>query len=213
MPSLERDHLPNPRPLSPWKSNEQSQTIRESNCKIPTNVWGQHQRRMTSNGEIEQIHPLDSRVVFSPHLPPFSSSLVDVMKVSRSVLSFAARMGNGECTRFGDGSPGNKSHLTPRQLCNWGKSLSLSELASPSKPALPSSQEGGGRQVRCMGKSSASPQNLCSNIYIYIFFFKILFIRERESERGRDTGRGRSRLHAGSPTWDSIPGLQDHTLG
>ncbi|KAM8962877.1 guanine deaminase isoform 4-T5 [Lycaon pictus] len=37
----------------------------------------------------------------------------------------------------------------------------------------------------------------------------ILFIherhRERESERGRDTGRGRSRLHAGSPTWDSIP--------
>ena len=30
---------------------------------------------------------------------------------------------------------------------------------------------------------------------------------------GRDTGRGRSRLHAGSPTWDSIPGLQDHALG
>ena len=35
-----------------------------------------------------------------------------------------------------------------------------------------------------------------------------------ERERGRDTGRGRSRLHApGSPTWDSIPGLQDRTLG
>ena len=32
---------------------------------------------------------------------------------------------------------------------------------------------------------------------------------QRERERGRDTGRGRSRLHAGSPTWDSIPGLQD----
>ena len=31
-------------------------------------------------------------------------------------------------------------------------------------------------------------------------------------ERGRDTGRGRSRLHAGSPSWDSIPGLKDHTL-
>ena len=30
-------------------------------------------------------------------------------------------------------------------------------------------------------------------------------------ERGRDTGRGRSRLHAGSPMWDLIPGLQDHT--
>ena len=33
---------------------------------------------------------------------------------------------------------------------------------------------------------------------------------QRERERGRDTGRGRSRLHAGSPMWDSIPGLQDH---
>ena len=33
-----------------------------------------------------------------------------------------------------------------------------------------------------------------------------------ERERGRDTGGGRSRLHAGSLTWDSIPGLQDHAL-
>ena len=32
-------------------------------------------------------------------------------------------------------------------------------------------------------------------------------------ERGRDTDRGRSRLHAGSPMWDSIPGLQDHAPG
>ena len=40
-----------------------------------------------------------------------------------------------------------------------------------------------------------------------------LFMRdtEREKERGRDTGRGRSRFHAGSPTQDSTPGLQDHT--
>ena len=37
--------------------------------------------------------------------------------------------------------------------------------------------------------------------------------RERERERGRDTGRGRSRLHAGSPMWDSVLGLHDHTLG
>ena len=36
---------------------------------------------------------------------------------------------------------------------------------------------------------------------------------QRERERGRDTGRGRSRLHAGSPMWDSIPGLRDHALG
>ena len=35
----------------------------------------------------------------------------------------------------------------------------------------------------------------------------------RDIERGRDTGRGRSRLHAGSPMWDSIRGLKDHTLG
>ena len=46
-------------------------------------------------------------------------------------------------------------------------------------------------------------------------FFKILFIYswETKKERGRDTGRERSRLHAGSPIWDSIPGLQDHAPG
>ena len=37
--------------------------------------------------------------------------------------------------------------------------------------------------------------------------------REREKERGGDTGRGKSRLYAGSPMWDSIPGLQDPALG
>ena len=34
-----------------------------------------------------------------------------------------------------------------------------------------------------------------------------------ERERGRDTDRGKGRLHAGSPTWDSIPGLQERALG
>ena len=34
----------------------------------------------------------------------------------------------------------------------------------------------------------------------------------RDTERGRDTGRGRSRLPAGSPMQDSIPGPQDHDL-
>ena len=38
-------------------------------------------------------------------------------------------------------------------------------------------------------------------------------MRDTVRERGRDTGRGRSRLHAGSPMWDSIPGLQDRALG
>ena len=47
----------------------------------------------------------------------------------------------------------------------------------------------------------------------YLLFFKrFLFIHERPRERGRDTGRGRRRLHAGSPTWDSILGLRSHTL-
>ena len=31
-------------------------------------------------------------------------------------------------------------------------------------------------------------------------------MRDTERARGRDTGRGRSRLHAGSPMRDSIPG-------
>ncbi|XP_048949894.1 coiled-coil domain-containing protein 38 isoform X2 [Canis lupus baileyi] len=34
-----------------------------------------------------------------------------------------------------------------------------------------------------------------------------------ERKRGRDSGGGRSSLHAGSPTRDSIPGLQDRALG
>ena len=33
------------------------------------------------------------------------------------------------------------------------------------------------------------------------------------THRERDIGRDRSRLHAGSLTWDSIPGLQDRALG
>ena len=35
----------------------------------------------------------------------------------------------------------------------------------------------------------------------------------RDRERARDLGRERSRLHAGSPMWDSVAGLQDHALG
>ena len=49
--------------------------------------------------------------------------------------------------------------------------------------------------------------------YVFFYFLKVLFIHETLTERGRDTCRGRSRLHAGSPTWGPIPGLQDHTPG
>ena len=35
----------------------------------------------------------------------------------------------------------------------------------------------------------------------------------RDQQRGRDPGRGRNRLHAGNLMWDSILGLQGHTLG
>ena len=45
---------------------------------------------------------------------------------------------------------------------------------------------------------------------LFLFFFKdSLYLFERERERERE----KSRLHAGCLTWDSIPGLQDHTLG
>ena len=39
-----------------------------------------------------------------------------------------------------------------------------------------------------------------------------LFINETQRERGRDPGRGRSRLHAGSPTRDSILGPRGHAV-
>ena len=55
---------------------------------------------------------------------------------------------------------------------------------------------------------------LRAGFFCFFFLRFYLFIhRDKERERGRDTGRGRSRLHAESPTWDSILGIQDHTLG
>ncbi|CAD7677563.1 unnamed protein product [Nyctereutes procyonoides] len=44
-------------------------------------------------------------------------------------------------------------------------------------------------------------------VFVFLFVLRILFIHERHRKRGRDTGRGRSRLHAGSLTWDLIPGV------
>ena len=47
---------------------------------------------------------------------------------------------------------------------------------------------------------------------IIIYFYFYLFIHEKHTERGRDIGREGSRLRAGSPMWDSVPGLQDDVL-
>ena len=53
----------------------------------------------------------------------------------------------------------------------------------------------------------------CRSVSLFFCFWRFyLFIHEREWERSRDTDRGRSRLHAGSPMWDSIPGSWDHSL-
>ena len=37
--------------------------------------------------------------------------------------------------------------------------------------------------------------------------------RKREAEREAETQAEVKQAPAGSPTWDSIPGLQDHALG
>ena len=49
----------------------------------------------------------------------------------------------------------------------------------------------------------------------FFFFFKFLFIYDsyRERERQRHRQREKQAPCAGSPTWDSIPGLEDRALG
>ena len=44
------------------------------------------------------------------------------------------------------------------------------------------------------------------------FFKDLIYLFMRERERGRDIGRGRSRLPAGIPVQDSIPGPRDQDL-
>ena len=56
-------------------------------------------------------------------------------------------------------------------------------------------------------------RNLQMEIKSLRFLKNISFIFMRDKDRGRDIGRERSRLHAGSLTWDSIRGLQDHSPG
>lgn len=45
------------------------------------------------------------------------------------------------------------------------------------------------------------------------FFFFFNYLSMCNTEKDRDTGGGRSRLHAGSPKWDSILCPQDHAPG
>ena len=50
--------------------------------------------------------------------------------------------------------------------------------------------------------------------YFFLFLKNILFIYSfmRNREREAETARGRSRLPAGNPMWDLIPGPCDHNL-
>ena len=50
-----------------------------------------------------------------------------------------------------------------------------------------------------------------SEVFFFLRFYFYLFVRD--TEREAETGRGWSRLPAESLMWDSILGLQDHTLG
>ena len=44
---------------------------------------------------------------------------------------------------------------------------------------------------------------ICLPLFVFYFYW---FTHERHGERGRDIGRGRSRLLAGGPMWDFVPG-------
>ena len=58
-------------------------------------------------------------------------------------------------------------------------------------------------------ETNENENTIVQNLFFNVFFNIYLFIYDRE----RDRGGGRSRLHAGSPMRDSIPGLQDRALG
>ena len=57
--------------------------------------------------------------------------------------------------------------------------------------------------------------HLLSLFFYFLFFLIFLFIYDshRERKRGRDTGREKQAPCTGSPTWESILGLQDRALG
>ena len=60
----------------------------------------------------------------------------------------------------------------------------------------------------------------CSDFWPPVFFFNIFFnfylfmiVTQRERERQKHRQREKQAPCTGSPTWDSIPGLQDRALG
>ena len=50
-------------------------------------------------------------------------------------------------------------------------------------------------------------------IFFLIFIYLFIYDRLRERERQRHRQREKQAPCTGSPTWDSIPGLQDRALG
>ena len=48
-------------------------------------------------------------------------------------------------------------------------------------------------------------------MYLFLLFILRFYLFMKDTQRQRHRQR-ESRLHAGSPMWDSIPGLWDHAL-
>ena len=103
-----------------------------------------------------------------------------------------------------------------RRWASWSDIFllqSISSLLTVLSPLLPHGQHEWYTQPGQIPKAAAT---LTSNNHPQLQFFnnnnnKIIF-HERYRERGRDTGRGRSRLPAGRPIWDSVPGPWGHAL-
>ena len=82
----------------------------------------------------------------------------------------------------------------------------------------PSGRWGGdGRRIIWDNKEPSQNKELFFFFFFLFYFFKFLFIYDsltkRERERQRHRQRERQVPCTGSPTWDSIPGLQDRALG
>ena len=67
-----------------------------------------------------------------------------------------------------------------------------------------------------LSKSALQKVDIQYSFTEYSSFFNLFIYdsyRERERERQRHRQREKQAPCTGSPTWDSIPGLQDHALG